>query len=291
MNILEYENYQEKKPQGDIAFPYITYPCTIPLDFKSVPLHWHEEMEIIYIKKGEGIVSIDLKNYDVSAGTLLFIIPGQLHSIEQKEDHRMEYENIIFDLGILMGQSIDPSSREYFKPLLDGKLTIPSIIEKNHPLYGAISACIDGCDNICQSYPVAYELAIKAQLFLLFHILFSRCTEKVTRHTNERSLEKMKLVLKYIENHYMEKISIEDIANEVALSQSHFMKFFKHTMGTSFIDYLNDYRLTMASRMLLGSEDAILNIAGECGYENLSYFNRMFKKHFGMTPREYRKNA
>ena len=99
----------------------------------------------------------------------------------------------------------------------------------------------------------------------------------------------MKLILKYVENNYMNKITIEDIANEVGLSQSHFMKYFKNSMGTSFIDYLNEYRLTMASRLLISSESSILDIAAEVCYENLSYFNRTFKKRFEMTPREYRK--
>lgn len=62
-------------------------------------------------------------------------------------------------------------------------------------------------------------------------------------------------------------------------------------MGTSFIEYLNEYRLTMASRLLISSESSILAIAEEVGYENLSYFNRTFKKRFGMTPRDYRKQS
>ena len=95
----------------------------------------------------------------------------------------------------------------------------------------------------------------------------------------------MKLILKYVENNYMEKITIEDIANEVDLSQSHFMKYFKNTMGTSFVEY----RLTMASRLLISSDSSILAIASEVGFENLSYFNRIFKKRFGQTPREYRR--
>ena len=69
------------------------------------------------------------------------------------------------------------------------------------------------------------------------------------------------------------------------------MKYFKNTMGTSFIEYLNEYRLTMASRLLISSESSILAIAEEVGYENLSYFNRTFKKRFGMTPRDYRKQS
>ena len=61
MNILEYENYQEKKNHTTLDFPYNTYLCSIPLDFELVPPHWHDEMEIIYIKKGRGIVNVDFK--------------------------------------------------------------------------------------------------------------------------------------------------------------------------------------------------------------------------------------
>ena len=69
------------------------------------------------------------------------------------------------------------------------------------------------------------------------------------------------------------------------------MKFFKNTFGTSFTAYLNEYRLTMASRLLLASEDSILAVAAECGFENLSYFNRRFKDRFGMTPSEFRRQT
>ena len=62
MNILEYENYQEKISHGNPLFPYITYLCSIPLDFSYVPIHWHDEMEIIYIKKGHGIITVDSHN-------------------------------------------------------------------------------------------------------------------------------------------------------------------------------------------------------------------------------------
>ena len=96
MNILEYENYQEKIPHGNPLFPYIPYPCSIPLDFSRVPLHWHDEMEIIYIKKGTGAITVDFKSYVVTKGTIALILPGRLHSIEQYMQESMEYENIIF---------------------------------------------------------------------------------------------------------------------------------------------------------------------------------------------------
>ena len=88
----------------------------------------------------------------------------------------------------------------------------------------------------------------------------------------------------------MEKITIEEIAKVAEFSESHFMRYFKETMGTSFFVYLKDYRLTMASRLLISSESSILDIAAEVGFDNLSYFNRSFKQKYGMTPSQFRKN-
>ena len=93
---------------------------------------------------------------------------------------------------------------------------------------------------------------------------------------------------KYIEENYQHPISIDEISDVCHFSSSHFMKYFKKVMGTSFTDYLNEYRLSMASRLLLSSSDNILEIAAECGYDNLSYFNRLFKKKYGVTPSAYR---
>lgn len=289
MNILEYENYQEKKSHGSELFPYITYPCSIPLDFSCVPAHWHDEMEIIYVKKGKGLITIDLQQYFVSEENILFIIPGQVHSIDQFDAETMEYENIIFRLDMLIAKKTDTCTSDYFVPLLNGSISFPSLISPKMPYYQKIASCIDDADEICKTCPPAYQLVIKGQLFLMFHTLFTNCCERDSKQKNQKSLEKMKLIIKYIENNYMEKITIKTIAYELGLSQSHFMKFFKNTMGTTFIDYLNDYRLTMASRLLISSESSILDIAAEVGFDNLSYFNRLFKKRFLVTPREHRK--
>ena len=96
-------------------------------------------------------------------------------------------------------------------------------------------------------------------------------------------------VMEDMEDNYAEKISVSDIAQIAGFSESHFMRYFKETMGTSFINYLKDYRLTMAARLLQSSDSSVLNIAAEVGFDNLSYFNRAFKEKFGVTPLKYRK--
>ena len=289
MNILEYENYQEKVAHSDPTFPYITYLCSIPLDFSCVPLHWHDEIELIYIKKGSGMITVDFIQYPVHADTIVLILPGQLHSIDELAGCSMEYENIIFHPSILLAKSSDSSNTDFLQPLFAGEITVPTIYASDAPFYSEIAYCVDANDEIRKTFPKGYQLFLKSQLFMMFYILIKELSSTVIEHKDTKSLAKMKLIMKYIENNYMNKITIADVANEVRLSKSHFMKYFKNTMGSSFIDYLNEYRLTMASRLLLSSDATILSISEEVGFDNLSYFNRSFKRRFGQTPSSYRK--
>ena len=290
MNISEYQNYQEKKAHFDASFPYNTYPCCIPQDFPSVPLHWHTEMEIIYIKKGCGLVSIDLSSSLVNEGDIIFVTPGQLHEIAPYEKIRMEYETILFDLSMLMSKNNDLCTTDFWLPLRHSPILAKNIYTSTDPKYGKISYWLDQADEICKTFPPAYPLAIKSYLFALFYELFSDGTAAAPKIPLP-SLEKLKIIIKYVENHYQEKITIEQIASHCDYSPSHFMKFFKHAMGISFISYLNDYRLMMAARLLLASDSSVLSIAQEVGFENLSYFNRSFKQKFQMSPRVYRSTA
>ncbi|MBQ7926264.1 MAG: helix-turn-helix transcriptional regulator [Lachnospiraceae bacterium] len=289
MNILQYENYQEKKQHHREGFPYITYLCTIPLDFPSVPTHWHNEWEIIYIKKGQGCISVDLESRQVSAGDIVLILPGQLHSLSQLNDQSMEYENILFGTELLTLSHNDICYERYFAALEQRTLKLPVVFHSEScTYYDQIAHCIDTADEICKTFPPGYELGLKSCLFRLFYILCSHLSVTDNTIRKPKSLDKLKTVIKYVENHYAEPLSIETMAEICGFSQSHFMKFFKNNMGISFIEYLNFYRLTMAARLLLASGSSIMAIAMECGFDSPSYFNRSFKKKYGMTPREYR---
>lgn len=338
MNIIEYENYHEKKERGHSGFPYITYPCSIPLDFSKVPLHWHDEMELIYIKKGRGIVTLDYLAYHVASGDILIIVPGRLHSIGQEKGFSMEYENIIFQPALLLPRQADICSVKYFQPLFYNQLNVPEYLSPRCHYYGEAARCLDQADFLCQHRPPAYEISVKAQLLQFFYVLFTHLDDKdhslwpseentsgqpplngqsaapgtafyspgpaspltqsiLTGKTpplarnRPHSIEKAKLISKHIENHYAEKLTIKEMAQVCSLSQSHFMKFFKSVFGMPFVPYLREYRLIMASRLLLTSSSSILEIAEETGFENLSYFNRSFKAMYGQTPSEFRDHA
>lgn len=285
MNLNEYQNYHETKTHTAADFPYNTYLCSIPLDFTLVPLHWHQELELVVIKKGEGLISVDFDKRNVRAGDLVFIRPGQLHSIEQEGQHTMEYENIILKKELLTSGGEDLCAREFIGPLLEGTLACASFLTPALPGFSELSACISRIDRLCEQRPEGYQLAVKGNLFqFLFLLISGRQKRDLAPALPARTLEKLRTILKYVEEHYADRITIDDMAALTFYSKSHFMKFFRMYMGVSFIEYLNDYRLTIAERLLRTSEASILEIAQMSGFDNLSYFNRLFKRKYGESP-------
>ena len=113
---------------------------------------------------------------------------------------------------------------------------------------------------------------------------------EVTGEYARRARERIKQVLGYIEEHYGEEFDISQAAGMCFYSQSHFMKYFKQYTGQPFVSYLNDYRLSRAGGFLRTTGDTVTEIAVRCGFDNLSYFNRLFRRKYGMTPKEYRES-
>ncbi|HIQ75257.1 MAG TPA: AraC family transcriptional regulator [Candidatus Cottocaccamicrobium excrementipullorum] len=291
MDIKQYEGRREVRYHGDSRFPCNIYPCSIPQDFRVVPVHWHEEMELISIKKGEGIVILDLKPYPVKAGDLVVVYPGRLHGIKQKAGAQMEYENIIFRLEMLIPAMPDRCSLDFLMPLLSENGPDSYLCTEGSPEHEAVLHQINLLDQISHERPYGYELAVKGIFYQLLFLFQRELPQEEKTGRQGRLQEKVKLVLKEVENRYAEPLSIKEMAERCGYSPSHFMKFFKEQMGTSFVEYLTDYRLLMAARLLLGGEESVTEIARITGFDQPSYFDRCFKRKYGMTPGQYRKEG
>ena len=225
MNTLTYENLHETKKHVSIQFPYNTYLCSIPLDFTQVPLHWHNDVEIIVIKKGCGIISVDTKPRVVKAGDIVLVRPGQLHSISQHGKDCMEYENILFQTSLLYSADSDPRTVGYFQPYFSLEYELPWLFDDTCFFHEALSSCIDAIDDLCSKRPDYYELSVKGHLFHFFYLLFSSQGTPVT-FNRDKSLDKVKQIVSYIESHYTEPITVQSAADYLGFSESHFMKFF-----------------------------------------------------------------
>ena len=284
----EYESYHENKSHTTPDFPYNTYLCSIPLDFPEVSMHWHNEAELIVIKKGKALVEVDLKAYDAEEGNMILILPGQLHSIHQKDSCTVEYENILFETSFL-DTSLRDKCGSLLSSLFEGRLDHSSMIDHDLPYYTAAAECIEKIDDLCSRKTHGYQLGVKGLLLSFLFEIINHHTTAAEISSRSRSVEKVKLILSYISENYSENISVQDAADVCFYSKSHFMKFFKSAIGESFTSYLSGYRLKIASQLLVSTSDSVLDIAYKTGFDNLSYFNRLFKARFGVTPLQYRK--
>lgn len=281
--------FHETKIHGQLSFPYIVYRGNIPEYIFSYPLHWHDEMEIIYIKSGQGIVTVQSRQYMVKANDIVVILPQMIHSIAQYGNSNMEYFNILFRFSLLTCSANDACYDKYFKPLYyHTKCPTPYIKASttlNQILYPYITFLIE---NRKSSY-TENELMVKSNLFAIIHYLnqYSSNTSNA-KLSQKNNYDKLKHLLSYVYSNYRESISIQNAAKICGFSTSHFMKIFKELTGESFSQYLLNYRLEMAAKQLQDTSNKIIDIAENTGFHNLSYFTRTFKKKYGLTPSAYK---
>lgn len=281
------QNLQETKQHGAVWFPFNIYPCTIPKDFPQVALHWQESMEIVFVKKGQGVVQAGSEAYHAQAGDIYIFAPGVLHALRQEKNETMEYENIIFDLELLGGAG-DVCAERYLMPLQSGRFPLPVFLREGMDGYEQAKNCLCEAEEANRTKETGYELLVKGALFRFLGILVLHGGQIAIADTPDT--RRLKQVLQLVTERFGGALHIEEVAELCGYSKSHFMRWFRKMTGQSFVTYLNEQRLS-ASASMLRSEDCtqtILAIAGSCGFENLSYFNRMFKRRYGMTPREYR---
>ncbi|MCI1305781.1 MAG: AraC family transcriptional regulator [Lachnospiraceae bacterium] len=287
MDLEKYIQYHETEQHGQPGFSYNTYLCTIPQDFDHVDLHWHSEMEIIYVKSGSGRVTAGPDTYGVEEGCIVPVLPSELHAIYGSPGVRMEYENIIFRLSILDSRDENDWCREnVIEALNRGILRFPRPIRPGTAFHEEAAAALDAADRLCMNPEPGYQLMIKGCLFRFLYALYQNRTGSAPQRKAHQ--ETLKAVLSYVRGHFSEKIGVEDAARVSGYSEAHFMRFFKQETGRTFGRYLLEYRLRSAACFLKETDEPVSAVAGECGFENLSYFIRQFRRYYGAPPREYR---
>ena len=307
MDGLQYYGYKEEKAHTREGFPYNVYPCTIPLDFPDVPLHWHDELEIIAVKRGRGLVTVDMTQRKVAAGDIVLILPGQLHAIASIETAdpagkpvSMEYENIIFKRRMLSGADTPQEISGPLTPFLfpdemvrRNATGVPSFIMGEMSGRAELFALIEETDRVCDRRPAGWQIMVQANLLRFFYTLLQHLPDMKDTRTEmpPGSLTKLRRVTEYAGNHLTQRITIAQMAQLTGFSETHFIRFFRRCTGMHFTEWLNRYRLSIAARLLVMSDAPVTEVAEQTGFGNLSYFNRTFKARYGETPRDYRRRS
>lgn len=253
--------------------------------------HWHNEIEIQMFEKGASSTTIDHTEVIVNEGDILFI-PSQSIHFGQAETPKIEMHTIVFFTDVLCPMNRDSSVQKYFTPFINRTATIPYVIRSTDKGYNEIRACVLQITNHANEKPPYYQLKIMNCLYSLFIHLYEFDYVKIKTHSTvaDKNYLAVRDSIAYIEENYSHPLTVEELAFNAGFSKSRFMSIFKEYTNTTCKKFINQYRLDSSKQMLKDTDDTVLNIAVACGYNNISLFNREFKKAFGITPLEYRKN-
>ena len=277
----------ENRPRGTYEFPYEFHHIDSEHPRYVMSYHWHVEFEVIRILKGAFLVTLDEKTFRADAGDVIFIHGGVLHSGIPEDG--CVYQCIVFDLNsLLRGFTV-------ITPYLQ-KIFQREVIVFHHfsSLQQDAVAAVNDIFDAFRDRKSGYEMVVIGQFYHFFGIVLGKhyYLESITRKRRDyRRVVQLKQVIEYIEKNYAKQITLADLAGAVSMSPRYFCRFFSEMTHQSPMDYLNRQRIEQACFQLAAADESITEVAYKCGFNDLSYFIRTFRKYKGVTPGKYKRGA
>lgn len=250
--------------------------------------HWHSFFEITYVESGTGFYYVNGKEYYMKAGDIIIFNHVDLHGWKVI-DEDMSLLVMVFSTDFIADRT-SPFDYDYLIPFMERGSNFRNKIgkeEKNTQLMVTIMREIYKESEEKES---GYQLMIKANVLRLLTVL--------TRHYQNPEINKQLIAKKkdemkrlqesfhYIKDHFTEKITLEDAANASFMSPTYFSYFFKKVTNEKFQDYLAKMRIKKAEELLKNTNLGVVDIASQCGFNNMSNFYRLFQKYNGTRPRK-----
>jgi AraC-like DNA-binding protein len=279
-------------PDVDRHFPFRSLICGG--DELCYP-HWHKEIEIIYVTKGSLNLGINDTPIRMEQGEVQFINGGDVHYfLASPESERVVIQ---FDLSLFQEMAA-LSGSDY--PLRD------IFTEMEHSSSGwpeaaaaRIIALVESIYEEDTQRREGYAYLIKARLLELLTVIMREVpknrTEKQSKFSEDRlmqsreTLERLERIFMYVEQHYQEPITLNEVARYMGFSPYYFTKLFKKNTGMTFVAFLNEYRLNKAKWILLNENLPMSAVAEEAGFGSVKTFHHFFKEATGVSPLKYHK--
>ncbi len=313
----DYLSNKDSHRHGSESFPVAVYivsddPGQIAPggEFVNLPLHWHEEAELFYMTEGSCVYYIDGVGYELGEGDAIFVRPGVLHRAKLTGDGRRATSvSVTFHPDFLLGRSGDVATNVYLPAIFDGERRAGPVISRDVPwqaeIIGDIRAIAElfGAREIDTSRGAhtdvtlrlkneadGSELRIKSLFFDIFYLFTKNSEPRAEALGTSRSAYKCLLdSIAYLHAHYGEKLTLRALSSRALMSEGHYSRVFSRYMGCSPFSYLNSYRINRSLWFLINTDMKIIDVASECGFQNISYYNRRFSEIMRVTPTEYRR--
>lgn len=276
---MNYSELYEDKRHGTIDFPFELYCVNKNYPRYEMPFHWHVEYEMIIVKKGHLKLILDGKSFYVNEGESAFISGGVVHGGMPEE---CEYYCIVFDLAALFKDvALCSKSVAIFLTNADCFTGVYGAERKQSAIMREILYSMQNRDN-------GYDLNVIGLLWKLLGAFVSEPVISEGEQINKSQRQKLKDVLSYIRKNIDKNITLEELAQVSGMSPRYFCRVFKSITGRTPIEYVNYYRIETASQMLITTGESVTDIALNCGFNDMSYFSKMFKKLKGISPSKFR---
>lgn len=270
--------------EQNLIFPYVVIDRATTTPFSDYPLHFHSEFELISIIRGGLTIHIDDLVFKCCAGDVLLI--------NTNVPHLSFYDECVFNKLQFSAKGHSSLTLATIKKFVSRTImSEPAHIFKAGDAYTTeIAEVTERMINENIQKNKYYDISI-ATLLSYLSVLLDRtgATDFYADNTETVSfVNKYMDVFKYIEENYQNKITLKEISNVANVSQKHFCRMFKNALDASFTQYLISVRLFNAAKLLLTTDDSIINISEKCGFGSISHFNHKFKEFYNFSPKEYR---
>ena len=283
--------FKQEFGENNHLLSYHYYNTIVKDGRPDVLFHWHPELEINYVYEGSARYHIDYDFFNSEPGDIVLIRPNGMHSIHPIENQNHITDTFQFHLDMIGHSIIDQVSLRYLQPLQTSSFKFIPCIKPDMEGYDEIKICLFIIFDLSRNEGRHFELLLKAKLNELIYLLyFYRYVVKKNTDDAYRKNEKIRELIDFINRNNEKNLTIEYLADFIGYSKTHFMSVFKQHTGTSCTEFVIQVRLNKASDLLINTNYSILDIANRIGFNNLSNFNRQFKRYYQTTPSHYRKH-
>ena len=285
---------KENRNHGTKSYPYEQYYMRNIHHAFQFPVHWHEEIEIIYVEEGKLHVKIGEQDMDGEAGDLFFVNPRELH-LMSSPDGKVKYYTLLFPIEFISFQSLDELEANLLAPIRSNQLMLPEQLTdealKKKVREIVVKMIADNREihhlDIKEIGLSSHHLQTRIYLLQILQMLYE--AGALTKAETAGNSNMQKELLGYIQNHYTEKITLSMLAEEFHLSEKYVSRYFVEHFYLPFSNYVVHLRLTHAKQLLETTDESITEIALQSGFSNVSYFIRAFKNAYDKSPLKYRK--
>lgn len=272
-----------------------TFPMTVNHDDlwsfegKNVPIHWHNDLEINLIREGEAVFQVYQKSYRVRTGEGFLLNRNVPHSCSSPGNEHVRYSTILVRPDFLYGDFGSDVERKCFQPFLQNS-AIPCIYLTGFDENGKeILQKLNQVEEAFDRKRFCYELKIKGLLCEAFAMILYGHRQELTKFVpaNLQELERLEKMLNYLNMHFTEVISLQDLADQVHLSREVCCRLFKKMTGKTITGYLEEYRVNKSFSLVQSGQYSMTQITEMVGFSNPSRFASAFRKQFGCNPGEY----